>query len=100
MDRNNNDKTGGMSNDNLADLAFDFRNGNLIKSTDAQQVGYKIDNNGVELAIRGMEGKLVQAINDKPIQHVNVSDLGNLIETVYKNGSKITTTHKLRNRFK
>ena len=100
MDRNNNDKTGGMSNDNLADLAFDFRNGNLIKSTDAQQVGYKIDNNGVELAIKGMKGDIVQAINDKPIQHVNVSDLGNLIETVYKNGSKITTTHKLRNRFK
>jgi len=100
MDRANNDKTGGMSNDNLADLAYDFRNGNLIKSTDAQQVGYKIDNTGVELAIKGMEGKLVQAINDKPIQHVNVSDLGNLIETVYKNGSKITTTHKLRNRFK
>ena len=100
MDRANNDKTGGMSNDNLADLAFDFRNGNLIKSTDAQQVGYKIDNNGVELAIKGMKGDIVQAINDKPIQHVNVSDLGNLIETVYKNGSKITTTHKLRNRFK
>ncbi len=39
---------------------------------------------------------LLTEIKNKPIQHVDVDGLGNLIETIHKNGMKTVTKHKNR----
>jgi hypothetical protein len=37
--------------------------------------------------------KLLRDIKDKPVQHVDVNKLNQIVETVYANGTKKTTTH-------
>ncbi|RLI49131.1 hypothetical protein DRO61_05525, partial [Candidatus Bathyarchaeota archaeon] len=86
---------GDMSNDALANLAYDYRTGNLM--TDGQlnkssNNGMVIDNSGLVMEIKGLRKEL----KEKPVQQVRVDQLGNLIETVYGNGIKTVT--KLKNK--
>jgi len=88
---------GDMSNDALANLAYDYRTGNLM--TDGQlnkssNNGMVIDNSGLVMEIKGLRKEL----KEKPVQQVRVDQLGNLIETVYGNGIKTVTKHKNKRR--
>jgi len=97
MTRKQNIKTGGMSNDDLADMAMMYNTGQLINPmTDlALSVNNKKDKHTDKtyLIVNGLN-ELKQTIINEPKQQVNVDSFGNLIEVSYRKGVKNTTTYK------
>ena len=79
-------------NDAVVDLNGGVFGDNWIKKTDLKATSSNIANS---LLIQQNEEvkSLLREIANRPIQQVNVDQLGNIIETVYKNGVKNTTTH-------
>ena len=79
-------------NDAVVDLNGGVFGDNWIKKTDLKSTSSNIANS---LLIQQNEEvkSLLREIANRPIQQVNVDQLGNIIETVYKNGVKNTTTH-------
>lgn len=79
-------------NDAVVDLNGGVFGDNWIKKTDLKSTSSNVANS---LLIQQNEEvkSLLREIANRPIQQVNVDQLGNIIETVYKNGVKNTTTH-------
>lgn len=89
-------KVGDLSNNQLADIAMMYNNGQLINPfTDiGVNIGKKdkqVDN--THLLVSEIKD-LKNVISNKPVQQVNVDSFGNLVEVVYKNGVKDTYTYK------
>ena len=87
-----NSMIGGMSNEDLAGLAYNFRTGNLLENSESKEQKIIFDNSILVGEIKALRNDL----NNKPVQQVRVDELGNLIETVYKKGVKTTTRYKSR----
>jgi hypothetical protein len=101
MTRKQNIKVGGLSNDELADMAMMYNKGQLINPmTDlALSVTNKQDKqvDKTHLIVNGLK-ELKQTIINEPKQQVNVDSFGNIIETAYKKGLKTVITHKQKDR--
>ena len=97
MTRKQNIKVGGLSNDELADMAMMYNRGQLINPmTDlALSVTNKQDKQVDKTHLIVSElGRLRYDMNNKPVQQVNVDSFGNLVEVVYRNGVRDTKTYK------
>ena len=97
MTRKQNIKVGGLSNDELADMAMMYNKGQLINPmTDlALSVTNKQDKqvDKTHLVVNKLNS-LQEAIENRPVQQVNVDSFGNLVEVVYRNGVRDTKTYK------
>ena len=93
MTKDQNSMTGGMSNNDLAQLAYDYNTGNLLSNSamaGSQSTNIIINNDQVIVAITSLE----KAIKDKPVSQFELDKYGSLIERAYKNGIKETTRFK------
>ena len=93
MTKDQNSMTGGMSNNDLAQLAYDYNTGNLLSNSamaGSQSTNIIINNDQVIVAITSLE----KAIKDKPVSQFALDKYGSLIERAYKNGIKETTRFK------
>jgi hypothetical protein len=101
MTRKQNIKVGGLSNDELADMAMMYNKGHLVNPmTDlALSVTNKQDKqvDKTHLVVNKLNS-LQEAIENRPVQQVNVDSFGNIIETAYKKGLKTVITHKQKDR--
>lgn len=79
-------------NDAVVDLNAGVFGQNWIAKSDIKNTGQNIANSLMMQQHEEVKG-LLKEIANRPIQQVNVDQLGNIIETVYKNGVKNTTTH-------
>lgn len=99
-----NDKIGNLSNEELSQLAYDFRTGNLsIPRFELNAIKSNVNETGIKY-----QSILVQQNNElltkidkliqKPVQSVNVDSFGNLIETIRTEAKQTIITHKPRKR--
>lgn len=81
---------GGLSNEQLANLAYDFRVGNLTKEQKRESV--------LNAQILMSLNQIKKTIYAKPVHQFDVDGLGNIIEKVYKKGATTKIHHKRRSR--
>jgi hypothetical protein len=81
---------GDISNDELANLAYNYRIGLPVGEEKAKV----INNSQVVNELKGLR----QEIRNKPIQQINVDELGNIIETISDGTIRKVTKLKTRSR--
>lgn len=109
MDEIDNMKTGYMSNEDLANLAYDYRMGNLLPLSQINEASNNIQKgtaqniyNSLLLQQQAKTNQLLEELVSKPVQQVHVDSFSNLVETIQSNTEKVVITHKtnLRPRIK
>ena len=91
MSKKQNRLVGDLSNDELANLAYNYRMGIPLEK---EQV-YAVNSNGeVVQELRSLK----DAIKAQPFQQIDIDKLGNIIEVVEKKGFKQITKLKTRSR--
>ena len=109
MDEIDNMKTGYMSNEDLANLAYDYRMGNLLPLSQINEASNNIQKGTAQniyssllLQQQAKTNQLLEELVSKPVQQVHVDSFSNLVETIQTNTEKVVITHKtnLRPRIK
>jgi hypothetical protein len=109
MDEIDNMKTGYMSNEDLANLAYDYRMGNLLPLSQINEASNNIQKGTAQniyssllLQKQDKTNMLLEELIAKPVQQVHVDSFSNLVETIQSNTEKVVITHKtnLRPRIK
>lgn len=99
-----NAKVGNLTNEELSNLAYNYRTGNLsIPRFELNAIKSNVNETGIKY-----QSILVQQNNElltkidkliqKPVQSVNVDSFGNLIETIRTEAKQTIITHKPRKR--
>lgn len=109
MTGSQNTKVGNLSNDELADLAFNYRTGNLLPLSQINEASNNIQKGTAQniyssllLQQQAKTNQLLEELVSKPVQQVHVDSFSNLVETIQSNTEKVVITHKtnLRPRIK
>lgn len=109
MTGSQNTKVGNLSNDELADLAFNYRTGNLLPLSQINEASNNIQKGTAQniyssllLQKQDKTNMLLEELIAKPVQQVHVDSFSNLVETIQSNTEKVVITHKtnLRPRIK
>ena len=109
MTGSQNTKVGNLSNDELADLAFNYRTGNLLPLSQINEASNNIQKGTAQniyssllLQKQDKTNTLLEELIAKPVQQVHVDSFSNLVETIQSNTEKVVITHKtnLRPRIK
>ena len=94
MTAEQNARVGGMSNEDLANLAFKYNSGMIKGVTQggldslSKSPSFANIENSLMLQKQTETIGLLRAIKNKPVQQVDVDKLNNFIETVYADGRK------------
>lgn len=91
MTAKQNSKVGSLTNEELADIAYNYRTGNLMSEVTLKPTK-KIGNDNKRL--EKLVSNLIDETKKKPVQQVNLDKLGNIYETIYKDGYKQTIKYK------
>lgn len=100
-----NKKVGNLDNDSLANIALNYRNGNLLPITQLREVTSNIQKgtaqnmyNSILVQEQYKTNALLEDLLKKPTQQVHVDTFGNLVETIYQQTEKTIITHKMPKR--
>lgn len=100
-----NKKVGNLDNDLLANIALNYRNGNLLPITQLREVTSNIQKgtaqnmyNSILVQEQYKTNALLEDLLKKPTQQVHVDTFGNLVETIYQQTEKTIITHKMPKR--
>ncbi len=101
MTGSQNTKVGNLSNDELADLAFNYRTGNLLPLSQINEASNNIQKGTAQniyssllLQKQDKTNMLLEELIAKPVQQVHVDSFSNLVETIQSNTEKVVITHK------
>lgn len=98
-----NDMVGNMSNEDLAKLAYDYQNGNLLKAATSVNTGsfsLNLENSLALHQLLSLNNKLEsleKTIKNKKEIEISLDNMGNLINSSIENGIREVVIHK-RNR--
>ena len=100
-----NKKVGNLDNDSLANIALNYRNGNLLPITQLREVTSNIQKgtannmyNSILVQEQYKTNALLEDLLKKPTQQFHVDTFGNLVETIYQQTEKTIITHKMPKR--
>lgn len=94
-----NAKIGDISNDEAAQILADYQTGKLFNYGDDIRTITPSANIMIDLSgTNEMLSKVLRAIEDKPVNHTNLTNLGDVIETQIVSGVKKILVHKRQRR--
>lgn len=94
-----NAKIGDISNDEAAQILSDYQSGKLFNYGDVTQPIINVPNQHIDLrSTNNLLLEVKRAIENKPVNHTNLSNLGDVIETQITAGVKRVLIHKRQRR--
>jgi hypothetical protein len=94
-----NAKIGDISNDEAAQILSDYQSGKLFNYGDVTQPIINVPNQHIDLrSTNNLLLEVKKAIENKPVNHTNLSNLGDVIETQITAGVKRVLIHKRQRR--
>ena len=94
-----NAKIGDISNDEAAQILSDYQSGKLFNYGDVTQPIINVPNQHIDLrSTNSLLLEVKKAIENKPVNHTNLSNLGDVIETQITAGVKRVLIHKRQRR--